>query len=86
MCVGKHNSRKQSKHFITKTQKFAGKSAPLCSTCQDNPKRKCKDCSCQVCGGKDEPDRQLMCDECDMAYHLRCLDPPLDTLPDADEW
>lgn len=62
------------------------KSAPICSTCQDNPKRKCKDCSCHVCGGKDEPDRQLMCDECDMAYHLRCLNPPLDAIPDIDEW
>lgn len=62
------------------------KSAPFCATCQDNPKRKCKDCSCQVCGGKDEPDRQLMCDECDMAFHLRCLNPPLDAIPDIDEW
>lgn len=64
----------------------SGKSAPFCATCQDNPKRKCKECSCQVCGGKDEPDRQLMCDECDMAYHLRCLNPPLEAIPDIDEW
>ncbi|KAK3914118.1 E3 ubiquitin-protein ligase UHRF1 [Frankliniella fusca] len=62
------------------------KSAPFCSTCQDNPKRKCKECSCQVCGGKDEPERQLMCDECDMAFHLRCLNPPLEAIPDIDEW
>lgn len=62
------------------------KNAPFCATCQDNPKRKCKDCSCQVCGGKDDPERQLMCDECDMAYHLRCLNPPLDAIPDIDEW
>ena len=27
-----------------------------------------------------------MCDECDMAYHMACLNPPLTTLPDDDEW
>ena len=27
-----------------------------------------------------------MCDECDSAYHLECLSPPLDEIPDVDEW
>lgn len=27
-----------------------------------------------------------MCDECDMPYHMKCLDPPLTTLPEEDEW
>jgi len=27
-----------------------------------------------------------MCDECDMAYHIFCLDPPLESIPDVDEW
>ncbi|XP_071800334.1 E3 ubiquitin-protein ligase UHRF1-like [Asterias amurensis] len=57
-----------------------------CAHCKDNPKRKCKQCACHKCGGKDDPDRQLMCDECDMAYHLACLDPPLEEIPDVEEW
>ena len=38
------------------------------------------------CGGKDNPEKQLLCDECDLAYHIYCLDPPLETIPDDDEW
>ena len=45
-----------------------------------------KECSCHNCGEKDEPERTLMCDECDLAYHMKCLDPPMVTLPDDDEW
>ena len=59
---------------------------PDCDWCKDNPRRKCKHCACSVCGGKDTPDKQILCDECDMAYHLWCLSPPLDTVPDVDEW
>lgn len=77
---------KEDDILMTTNNDTKRKSAPFCATCQDNPKRKCKECSCQVCGGKDEPDRQLMCDECDMAYHLRCLNPPLEAIPDIDEW
>ncbi|CAL4066750.1 unnamed protein product, partial [Meganyctiphanes norvegica] len=60
--------------------------APNCLTCKDNPKRKCKDCGCHKCGLKDQPDKTLMCDECDNAYHIYCLDPPLTQLPEDDEW
>ncbi|XP_072032626.1 E3 ubiquitin-protein ligase UHRF1-like [Amphiura filiformis] len=59
---------------------------PDCDFCKDNEKKKCKYCACHVCGGKDEPDKQLMCDECDMAYHIFCLDPPMSEIPDIDEW
>lgn len=59
---------------------------PDCDWCKDNPRRKCKHCACSVCGGKDDPAKQLLCDECDMAYHLWCLNPPLSTIPDVDEW
>ncbi|XP_062593706.1 E3 ubiquitin-protein ligase UHRF1-like [Saccostrea cucullata] len=59
---------------------------PDCDFCKDNPKRKCKHCACSVCGGKHDPDKQILCDECDQAYHLQCLDPPLDKLPEEDEW
>ena len=62
-------------------------SAPYCEQCKDNPRRKCKFCGCHVCGAKDNPDKQLMCDECDLPYHLYCLDPPLSEMPDeSEEW
>ncbi|XP_025095806.1 E3 ubiquitin-protein ligase UHRF1-like isoform X2 [Pomacea canaliculata] len=59
---------------------------PECDHCQDNPRRKCKHCACCVCGGKNEPEKQVMCDECDQAYHLECLNPPLTAVPQEDEW
>jgi RecJ-like exonuclease len=59
---------------------------PDCDHCKDNPRRKCKHCACSVCGGKDNPDKQILCDECDMAYHLWCLVPSLDSVPDTDDW
>ncbi len=59
---------------------------PACDVCKDNPRRKCKSCACSVCGGKEEPDKQLLCDECDQAYHLWCLSTPLESVPEEDEW
>lgn len=41
--------------------------------------------SCLVCGGHDDPSETLLCDNCDHPFHMRCLDPPLDTIPDG-EW
>lgn len=61
-------------------------SAPQCAHCQDNPKRKCKYCSCSTCGDKRNPDQILLCDECDYAFHLYCLSPPLTAVPEADDW
>ena len=59
---------------------------PDCDFCKDNTRRKCKHCACSVCGGKDGPEKQILCDECDQAYHLWCLAPPLESVPDEDEW
>jgi E3 ubiquitin-protein ligase UHRF1 len=59
---------------------------PDCDRCKDNPRRKCKFCACSVCGGKNDPDKQILCDECDMAYHLWCLQPKLDAVPEEDDW
>ena len=65
---------------------FSGKNKPDCDHCLDNPRKKCKHCACCVCGGKHDPDKQILCDECDQAYHLGCLKPPLTSIPDDDEW
>ncbi|UYV74335.1 UHRF2 [Cordylochernes scorpioides] len=59
---------------------------PNCTHCKDIIGRKCQYCSCHVCGGQDSPDQQIMCDECDMAYHLWCLKPPLQSVPEEDDW
>ncbi|ESO96469.1 hypothetical protein LOTGIDRAFT_206317 [Lottia gigantea] len=57
-----------------------------CNKCKDNPRVKCKECACSVCGGKQEPEKQILCDECNKAYHLFCMDPPLTKVPEEDEW
>ncbi|XP_073533462.1 E3 ubiquitin-protein ligase UHRF1-like [Phyllobates terribilis] len=60
---------------------------PECKHCKDNPCVKCRMCACHVCGGKQDPGEQLLCDECDMAFHIYCLDPPLTSLPqDNEDW
>ncbi|CAL8393448.1 unnamed protein product [Boreogadus saida] len=59
---------------------------PECKHCKDNPKKNCRWCNCHVCGIKQDPDKQLLCDECDMAFHMYCLDPPLTSIPDDEDW
>ena len=50
-----------------------------CGGCGDNKNKpvllakKCRDCGCRKCGGKHEPNSQIMCDECSCAYHLACI-------------
>ncbi|VEN44596.1 unnamed protein product [Callosobruchus maculatus] len=56
-----------------------------CEKCNDVQERKCKYCSCCVCGGKEDWDSTILCDECDDGYHLTCLKPPLESVPD-EEW
>ncbi|XP_014286176.1 E3 ubiquitin-protein ligase UHRF1 [Halyomorpha halys] len=60
--------------------------APYCPNCSDNPRRKCRECGCHNCGGKNDPEKQVMCDECNMAFHISCLKPPLSKIPEVDEW
>uniref|UniRef100_A0A8W4F9I9 E3 ubiquitin-protein ligase UHRF n=1 Tax=Sus scrofa TaxID=9823 RepID=A0A8W4F9I9_PIG len=62
------------------------KSGPTCKHCKDNPRKLCRMCACRLCGGKQDPDKQLMCDECDMAFHMYCLCPPLSSVPSEAEW
>ncbi|KAM9308657.1 E3 ubiquitin-protein ligase UHRF1-like [Gastrophryne carolinensis] len=59
---------------------------PTCRYCKDDPLTKCRMCACHVCGGKQDPAKQLLCDECDMAFHMYCLNPPLTALPTDDDW
>uniref|UniRef100_H2TMV8 E3 ubiquitin-protein ligase UHRF n=1 Tax=Takifugu rubripes TaxID=31033 RepID=H2TMV8_TAKRU len=59
---------------------------PECKDCKDNPNVTCRSCNCKVCGIKQDPDKQLLCDECDMAYHIYCLNPPLTSIPEDEDW
>ncbi|CAH1106717.1 unnamed protein product [Psylliodes chrysocephalus] len=56
-----------------------------CSTCRDDLNKKCKDCGCKICRGKQDLKSILLCDECDDEYHIYCLDPPLEDIP-TDDW
>lgn len=40
---------------------------------------------CEVCQECNREDRMLLCDGCDLGYHLECLTPPMDEVP-LDEW
>lgn len=38
---------------------------------------------CEICSSSDREDRMLLCDGCNKGYHLECLTPPLDEVPDG---
>ncbi|XP_077464044.1 E3 ubiquitin-protein ligase UHRF1 [Stigmatopora argus] len=59
---------------------------PECKRCKDDPDKNCRWCNCNVCGIKQDPDKQLLCDECDQAYHIYCLNPPLTSIPEDEDW
>ncbi|XP_051977679.1 E3 ubiquitin-protein ligase UHRF1-like [Xyrauchen texanus] len=59
---------------------------PECKVCKDDLKKNCRTCNCHACGVKQDPDKQLLCDECDMAFHIYCLNPPLTTIPEDEDW
>lgn len=63
-----------------------GKSGPECKHCKADPDAECRFCSCCVCGGKQDAHMQLLCDECNMAFHIYCLNPPLASIPDDEDW
>ncbi|XP_030761306.1 E3 ubiquitin-protein ligase UHRF1-like [Sitophilus oryzae] len=56
-----------------------------CEKCKDNKMKLCKACGCKICGGKNDWDKIVLCDECDQGHHTTCLNPPLEAIPD-DDW
>ncbi|CAH0683401.1 unnamed protein product [Spodoptera exigua] len=40
---------------------------------------------CEVCGRTDNEETMLLCDGCDLGYHMQCLTPPLSEVP-AEQW
>uniref|UniRef100_A0A4W3HNW3 RING-type E3 ubiquitin transferase n=1 Tax=Callorhinchus milii TaxID=7868 RepID=A0A4W3HNW3_CALMI len=45
---------------------FKRKSGPECKYCKADPDAECRFCACRLCGGKQDPAMQLLCDECNM--------------------
>ncbi|GAA6027065.1 hypothetical protein JCM8097_006083 [Rhodosporidiobolus ruineniae] len=39
--------------------------------------------TCEICTLDHDPDRIVLCDECDRGYHLGCLSPPLKQVPNT---
>jgi hypothetical protein len=43
---------------------------------------RCPHCKfCEACNGTDQEDKLIVCDSCDRCYHMFCLNPPLEELP-----
>lgn len=43
---------------------------------------RCLDCTvCEGCGQKNDEARLILCDECDISFHIYCMDPPLEFVP-----
>lgn len=43
---------------------------------------RCLDCTvCEGCGQRNDESRLILCDECDISYHIYCTDPKLDYVP-----
>ncbi|OTF71479.1 transcription elongation factor SPT5-like protein, partial [Euroglyphus maynei] len=65
---------------------YQGYIEPDCDLCDDDAAiKQCSKCGCKVCRNKADPDKQLVCDECEHPVHLWCLKQPLDQIPDVDD-
>ncbi|XP_025191295.1 E3 ubiquitin-protein ligase UHRF1-like [Melanaphis sacchari] len=60
--------------------------ALTCTKCKDNVKKSCVHCGCSICGGKENEEKQILCDECNEGFHITCLSPPLTEIPEDDDW
>jgi hypothetical protein len=39
--------------------------------------------ACRACQAEDDDDQMMLCDHCDAAYHIYCLNPPLEVVPEG---
>lgn len=62
---------------------FCGDLARISSTVLKKGWR-CLDCTiCEVCGKATDESLLLLCDDCDISYHIYCLNPPLEKVPEV---
>ena len=66
-------------------EKEAARTSKRAASESDESDDPMEDVMCLVCKLDQDEDKTLLCDGCDGAYHLYCLDPPLKKLP-AGDW
>ena len=55
-----------------------------CIYCMDDPSiPMCAFCGCKTCFGKHSAENLLLCDGCDNEWHIYCLNPPLESIPEG---
>lgn len=59
---------------------------PLTSRVENVELEPMDDTVCEICGSGDREDIMLLCDVCDRGFHTICLTPPLEDIPDENEW
>lgn len=37
--------------------------------------------ACEICNQATDESRMLICDACDLGFHMYCINPPLNTVP-----
>jgi hypothetical protein len=86
--VGKRGPGRPRKDSLTKTRHDSTCSIEdqpdwlWCVCCLDDPNISlCAFCGCRKCLSKSDSDNIILCDGCDVEYHVYCLDPPLESVP-----
>jgi hypothetical protein len=69
-------NRCQSKGISTRGKNNVGKNGPVVYETGTN--------GCLICKNDTHHDRLLICEFCNAEYHIYCLDPPLESVPDGD--
>ncbi|CAG8500005.1 11648_t:CDS:1 [Paraglomus brasilianum] len=80
---GKTSLKAASTSDANKTMEAAAEDY-YCTACKNVAAKKCKECGCYECGGKDDEPQTIVCDECQYYFHLYCLKPPLKSVPEGD--
>ncbi|CAI2163402.1 20474_t:CDS:2 [Funneliformis geosporum] len=79
-----NSSTSNVKNIMNDPNNFEREEEYVCNHCE-NKGKKCKECGCNICGGKGDDEHTIVCDECQYYFHFYCLSPPISELP-SDEW
>lgn len=86
--VGKRGPGRPRKDSLTKTRHDSTCSIEdqpdwlWCVCCLDDPNISlCAFCGCRKCLSKSDSDNIILCDGCDVEYHIYCLNPPMESVP-----